>query len=301
MRRSDPSSREPAGFTVIELIVVLLIGVLMITVAAAAWGSVVGARTKEGAAKVATAVRYAYNLAAINNKVYALYINLDEGTYYAGPLDVSGECDRVLIALDGRDTDPLLVKLSDTGEEKKKERERDRDAEPGLFDAAMSGAGGGGGEPTLPSWAFGDPGPSNKLMKMVSEEAYDSGRNETRNAGVSLDAVEAEEGEKQEKAARTRQKTGKSFRRNQLSKPKKLPEGVRFGGVVVRDGADPVTEGVVPILFYPHGFTQRALIYVESGDEEDPDTFTVEVMSLQGRGKVHAVELDVSEFKEQTE
>ena len=59
-----------------------------------------------------------------------------------------------------------------------------------------------------------------------------------------------------------------------------------------------MTEGTVPIIFYAHGVTQRALIYVADETDEDGDIFTIEVMSLQGMGRIHSTELPSGEFNE---
>ncbi len=253
---------------------------LMIGIAAATLGGVGAAKTREGAYKVATAVRYTYNLAAINNRVYALFIDLDNNTYKAGPIEPRGECDRLLLAIDGSDTDPVITRYGDTGDED----DDDDDDEPKANPVAASGD----GEVKVPAWTSEDGNPAGKLLKMISAEVRDEGAQNARNIGVPEETSEAHANKKL-----------KTFRKNQLGKAKKLPKGVRFGGIVLRDGAEPVTEGVVPILFYPHGYSQRALIYVTGEHDDDEDNiFTIEIKSLQGRGKVHALELDPRDFKE---
>lgn len=262
----------------------LILG-LIFGLVAATFAGVTGARTREGAYKMGTAIRYTYNLAAINNRVYALTIDLDANTYKAGPLEPRGKCDRLLLAMDGGDTDPVIMRYGDTGDPDDRDDDDDDEPKP----AAVSTT--GDGEVKVPSWSSEDGTPAGKLTRMLSGEVRDEAAEDARKVGVvSEDGAKAHD-----------KKQFKTFRKNQMAKPKKLPKGVRFGGVVLRDGADPVTEGVVHILFYPHGFSQRALIYVESGDEEEPDTFTVEILSLQGRGKVHGERLAPSEFKEKTE
>ncbi len=270
--------------TLIEVIVALVIVAIAISLVAIAFGGIVGAKTRQAAGDLATAVRYTYNLAAINNRVYALYIDVGEGTYHAAPLQPGNECDRVLLNVDGDEADPMVLKYRDTGE---RDRVGGDDVEPSQFGGVESGS--DDPDPKPPDWTKDDDGtPAGMLLNMVSMEAKQLGRDEAEKAGAPVDLGNPQEGPKRIK----------TFRKNQLGKPRALPEGVRFGGVVLREGQEAITEGTIPILFFPHGHTQRAFIYLDSGGEEDGETFTVEVMSLQGSGIVHDFEVDPNDFAE---
>jgi general secretion pathway protein H len=282
---SRPRYGEAQGFTIVELMVVLVIFAIGLVLGAVALGGIAGAKTREGAGKLATAVRYTYNLAAINNKTYALYLNLDENSYYAGPLKTDNECDRVLLALDGKDSGAVLIRFSNVGDEE------DDDEDGGLFGAVAGGANAGATETGPPAWAGDEGSKSNKLMKMLAQETRAEARVQSRMVGVELSDDE-------DVASERKKKRLKTYQRNLLGKPQKLPKKVRFVGVMVREGEEPVTKGVVPLIFFPHGYTQRALIYIDGGDEESPEEFTVEIMTLQGRGVVHAERLDKSAFEE---
>jgi hypothetical protein len=129
-------------------------------------------------------------------------------------------------------------------------------------------------------------------MNMLTSEVRSEARAESLKVGIELsDDIASERGKKRIK----------TYKGNLLSKPQKLPDGVTFSGVIVREGENAVTSGVVPIIFFPHGYTQRALIFIKGGSAEDDDAeeFTVEVMSLQGRGQLHAERLDDRAFKEE--
>ncbi len=267
--------------TLIEVIVAMVIMAIAMGLAVMAFGAVTSAETRQGASDVATAVRYTYNLSAINNRVYALYLDLDAGTYQAAPFKKGGDCERLMINVDGSASDPIVTTYGKSGDNEDDDDDEDR----GLFDAAQGAQ--GDGEVTDAVTADTTT-PTGQLMNLLSSETKSLSQETSRQAGIPVDDSTSPDGPKRVK----------SYRKNQLGKPRKLPKGVKFAGVLLREDMDPVTEGKVPILFYPHGFTQRALIYLESGEGEDAEVFTVEVMSLAGLGRIHDVELDASNFKE---
>jgi type II secretory pathway pseudopilin PulG len=264
----------------IEILVVITIMSLAIAGGAVALGALSGADVRRAASDLATGIRYTYNLAAINNRDYALYLDLDAGTWHAAPLPATKPCDRVLLDLEGGEGDPVVTRYMDAGDS-----ESDDDEKPGPFDAALTP---GTESKGPPSWSSDAGTPAGKLRNMLSQEVKDTQRREAENRGLPTD-----EGEPDGKKKRM-----KSFRKNLIGKPQKLPKGVKLSGVVVRDGAEPVTEGTVPIIFYAHGVTQRALIYVADETDDEGDIFTIEVMSLQGMGRIHSTELPSSEFNE---
>lgn len=270
------------GMTLIEL--VIAIAVAAVAIAASIWsiGSMGGARASQGADEVATAVRYTYNLAAINNTTYALYLNLDEGTYYAAPISQTAECDRVLLSLDGDATEGVFVQYGKSTDEDAGDSGESSD----LGDVPVGGpdSGGGGGGKSDSHFS--------KLMNMAGGANIQMAREHASSNGKQLFM-----GDSDEKVDGNDAKRMKAKRKNQLSKPKKLPEGVVFGGVVLRKGMAPITEGTVPILVYPHGYTQPALIYIdETGADDDEDAITLRTIPLQGRAEVLGYEVKPDDF-----
>lgn len=253
---------------------------LAIAGGALAIGALSGADVRRAAGDISTGIRYTYNLAAINNRDYALYLDLEGGTWHAAPLPATKPCDRVLLDLEGGEGDPVVTRYMDSGKD-----ESDDDDKPGLFDAALTP---GAESKGAPGWSSDAGTPAGKLRNMLSQDVRDVQRREAENRGLPTD-----EGEPDGKGKRL-----KTFRKNLIGKPQKLPKGVRLAGVVVRDGVEPVTEGTVPLIFYAHGVTQRALIYVADDTNEDGERFTIEVMSLQGMGVIHDSELPPDAFKE---
>jgi general secretion pathway protein H len=68
-----------------------------------------------------------------------------------------------------------------------------------------------------------------------------------------------------------------------------LPSGIKFAALYTPQQAEPFTEGVGYIYFWPSGQTEHALIYLSFADapEDDPDQFfSVLVDPMTGRAKV---------------
>lgn len=66
-----------------------------------------------------------------------------------------------------------------------------------------------------------------------------------------------------------------------LSKPVKLPEGVRITSVRTADDLAPIIEGEASIFFFPRGRTQEAHIQIE--DSESDAKWTIKFAPLTGR------------------
>ena len=272
----------PHGMTMIELIVALAVVAIALVLGGIAFGAMTGAETKQGAGDVSTAVRYTYNLAAINNRTYALFLDLDNHSYHVAPVASDGECDRILLNMDGGDSAPMVSKYGETGGKTKKD---DDEEARGMFDAVQAGS----DDPGPPAWVDDSSTAVGKLEGM------------SRHADMLDPSYEPKEEDVSDEVKKTGEKRLKTMRRNELAKPRKLPPDVKFDGVLLREDGDRVTEGVVPILFYPHGYTQRALIYIKGGDGPDVEAMTVEIMTMQGTGKVHGDELDASAFREEAD
>ncbi len=293
----------PPGMTMIELLVVVLIIAIAISIGALALGAVSGAETREGAGKLATAVRYAYHLAAINNKTYALFLNLDENTYHIAPIERSGECDRVLLHTDGKTKDEenvFVSRLEDGSERKKAERkEAGKDAPVDAFGgvAANEDDGKSSEDDLPPSIVTEDTGPGGEVLRMMGQTGRALSRQEMGKYGFETPDDPEDSGSK------TAPRHLKSFRKNVIGAPVKLPKSVKFGGVVLKDGMEPVTTGTVPLVIYPHGYVQRALIYIDggTGDKDALEQFTVETLTLQARAVVHDKRLEPRDFKEKIE
>ena len=62
-----------------------------------------------------------------------------------------------------------------------------------------------------------------------------------------------------------------------------LEEGVRILDVWVEGNDTPIAEGEASLIFFPHGYTQDAMVHLE---DKDSRVFTIKVWSLTGRAEV---------------
>jgi len=75
-------------------------------------------------------------------------------------------------------------------------------------------------------------------------------------------------------------------------KKEKLPNGIKFDGLLTNRLGEIVTEGVEYVHFFPDGTAEKAFLWVSDGQE----IWTIEVKALQGTGLVHKVNLEEREF-----
>lgn len=92
--------RRAAGFTLIELGAVMAIVMVLIVAGVATLQNVRKADISTSAAKLSTAIRYLYDLAAVNNRTYRLVIDLETRTYWGERVDASNLCDAAVLPSD---------------------------------------------------------------------------------------------------------------------------------------------------------------------------------------------------------
>ncbi len=92
--------RWSAGFTLIELGAVLAIAIVMVVAGVATLQGVRKADISTSAAKLTVAVRYLYDLAAINNRTYRLVIDMEDNSYWGERIDLSDSCGTAVLPAD---------------------------------------------------------------------------------------------------------------------------------------------------------------------------------------------------------
>lgn len=92
--------RRAAGFTLIELGAVMAIVMVLIVAGVATLQNVRKADISTSAAKLSTAIRYLYDLAAVNNRTYRLVIDLETRTYWGERIDAANLCDAAVLPSD---------------------------------------------------------------------------------------------------------------------------------------------------------------------------------------------------------
>jgi prepilin-type N-terminal cleavage/methylation domain-containing protein len=80
---------------------------------------------------------------------------------------------------------------------------------------------------------------------------------------------------------------------DRLVRNSRLPKGVRFSKAIVGRQTKPVTEGKAYVHFLPNGTAERAMVWLT----DDDTTFTLEIRSLTGGGRIHRKDLEEREFR----
>ena len=92
--------RKMAGFTLIELGVVLAIVMLLVVVGIATMQGIRKADISTSAAKISASIRYLYDLAAINNRTYRLVFDFESSSYWGEQIDLSQTCGTAVLPSD---------------------------------------------------------------------------------------------------------------------------------------------------------------------------------------------------------
>ena len=94
-RRALSGSR---GFTLIELIVSITIGLIVIGLVTVSINNIRRADLKKSSGMMSSAMRYLYNLAVINNTPYRMVIDMEKGAFWGEALETNDPCNRYLPA-----------------------------------------------------------------------------------------------------------------------------------------------------------------------------------------------------------
>jgi len=89
--------RDPRGFTLIELVVVMAVIAVVTSAVAIGIGNIRGASVQAESGKLTLAIRYLYNLSVLNGKNYRLVIDLDSGTYWGEEQSSRDPCKAFLL------------------------------------------------------------------------------------------------------------------------------------------------------------------------------------------------------------
>ena len=88
--------RGARGFTLIELIVSITIGLIVIALITVSINNIRRADLKKSSGMMSSAMRYLYNLAVINNTPYRMVIDMDKGAFWGEALETDDPCNRYL-------------------------------------------------------------------------------------------------------------------------------------------------------------------------------------------------------------
>ncbi|HPB50398.1 MAG TPA: type II secretion system protein [Myxococcota bacterium] len=244
--------RVPAGFTVLELLAVIAIAIMMSVAGAVTIRSVRRADASTAAARLATAIRYTYDTAVLNNGTYRLILDFDSSSWWVERVQISQNCGGIAI-LPGEDDEE-----EDPDDEKDKEEK----------------------EAVVNQWAASNPFDGGSMAARIWEMGGVAGADDEAAKEPSLeDLTEEEIVDLKRRRARVR---------DDLLKKTALPNGITFKRVMTSHQDEPTEEGTAEIYFFPSGYVEKALVFIERGE----DVYTIETVPLKGIGVIHKEELD---------
>ena len=88
------------GFTLIELIVSISIGLIVMALVTVSINNIRRADLKKSSGMMSSAMRYLYNLAVINNTPYRMVIDMEKGAFWGEAMETDDPCNRYLPAED---------------------------------------------------------------------------------------------------------------------------------------------------------------------------------------------------------
>lgn len=228
--------------TLIEILIVIAVFALMVGMAVIGFGAGQNAETTRTVNQLANTIRYGFDKSRVTGDYYRLLIDLDASSV-------------VLQEGDGRMYLPATDRNGEIAEvdPRRLEQQADRDARAeeaynrSIQSAIYEERGAGeGGEPVSELDIYK---PQPRKVPRRKPPLFDAFEEENALSG--------------------------------MTKPVKLPEGVRINYVRTADDLEPITKGQTSIFFFPGGRTQLAHIQLE--DDTGENRYTIKVQPLTGR------------------
>ena len=257
-------SREEAGFTIMELMIVAAIFGLIMVTATLSLKNLTRADLRSAAGKTAASMRYIFDRAAMTGNYMRLAMDLKKGHIWA-------EWSEDLISLRaGRDQHVLEGGEKDASAEARAMLKGNKASRQGGSDFLGSMLGlGGDDDLTEDDEALDDEQFAAGLNgKMITEEAY--------LAGLPV----------------LRPKASFKPLKNIVARTVKLASGIKIASVITPRLTQATTSGMAYVYFFPQGHSEPAVIYFT--EKDDPEkVYSVVLHPLTGRAVVYPCEYDV--------
>jgi len=267
-------TRRAAGFTLIEMGVVLALLALVAAVAIPSVNALTGAKLRSTTAMVVGLTREAYARAAITGKVHRIVFDIDKGLFW---LERTEEAfvlpsEKIKADLQGRGGQSL--------------DERQEAATQGVklrVDALHNGS----GAPAEALALLGMGAEANGLDAMFGSMLGQNVGGNSLTTGIGVD-------QDMEEALKTRLRRRASFLPvdDDLGKAQKLSGDVRFFKIWTEHQKDAFTAGSAELYFFATGYTERALIML-TDDEQGNRVLTVDVNPLTARARIKDQEPEI--------
>lgn len=249
MTPGRPTRARPgeAGFTLMEVLIVMAVIGLMMATVIVGFGAGRAAEVSRSTNQIANSIRYAYDKSRVMGGHYRLWMNLDEGKFAIQEAD-----DRMY--LPATDRDGRIMEIDESKMRDREERDKraadmfNRSIQSAVYDNDVDGEGAesvdGGEYDPLDPFA-----PTARAVPRRKPPIFQSFDDENTLSG--------------------------------LSKPFSLPNGVKIAYVRTADDLKPITEGEASIYFFPRGTTQLA--HIQITDEEGESQYTITLQPLTGK------------------
>lgn len=261
--RSSESARarsEQAGFSLMEVMIVMAVVGLMMATVIVGFGAGRAAEVSRATNQIANSIRYAYDKSRVTGEHFRLWMNLDEGTFAIQAADAR-------MYLPATDRDGRLVQIDESKQRDREERDRraaemyNRSVQAQVYDQAAGdegeadeqGAEEGGYNPLDPF------APTARAVPRRKPPIFQAFDDENALSG--------------------------------LAKPFSLPEGAKIVYVRTADDPKPITEGEASIYFFPRGTTQLA--HIQIADDEGESEYTITLRPLTGKVEIEDGRIDL--------
>lgn len=250
--RQSGRRRVERGFTLVEMIIAVAIIAMMVGVVAVSVGASARAELRKQSGVVSSAMRAAYDSAALTGQTYRLAFVIGDPKKPAQQV-IRVEASPELLVFDP-DTSTLTRALA------------------GSHNGALSwdefatGAGSDDDKPKNAGFAALDGPAANAIDKVLGTSGRDGAGANTRHDDDEVDES---------------QSTG--FK--EASPPMRIDDEVRLLSIWTEGMDEPLAEGEAYIYFFPNGYTQNAIVHLQTSDD-DKLVISVKLAALTGKPTV---------------
>lgn len=265
--------RHSAGFTLIELAIVLALIALLTSVMVPSLNALTAVDLRSTTGQVAGMIREAYARAAITGKVHRVVFDIDKGQFW---LERSN--DRFILPAEKQkmDKDGRGVKEEDKREDKSGHKSS------GFSSFGSGGLSGSGGAANLMA-LLGGAGGSIESMGGSNGGLGGNSLGMGLNADEDLEASLKAQLHKQASFSQVKDETGRK---------QKLKGDVHFVRIWIDHQREAFRAGQAELYFFPTGFTERGFVTL-SDDELGERSLTVQINPLTARTSITAEAVEV--------